>query len=105
MEKVIENCITCHWATKFESFGKEKWRCWEHPDVCDHAHVMTTSEAMKEHCDHYKNRYNPICNGCKYLGVQGCMNINNAVIKDEKIILKDVDYDDEACEHRKENEK
>lgn len=94
-----KNCTNCHFATEYD---KGKFRCWEDPDVIDHAAIFTLSEAKKHICENYKDKNIQICEECKFLGCNGyCDNIHNAEIIDDRIVRKGAWYDKIACEFYK----
>lgn len=59
MEKNDRNCLNCAFCQKFKYFSTDKeemMRCWEHPDVCDHAFVQTVREGKDFVCWSHKTR-------------------------------------------------
>lgn len=59
MEKKDRNCSNCAFQELFkycDSDKEEMMRCWEHPDVCDHAFVQTVSKGKNFVCCEHKTR-------------------------------------------------
>lgn len=53
------NCGNCAYQQlfKYSSLDKKQMmRCWEHPDVCDHAFVQTEKEGKKYVCCEHRTK-------------------------------------------------
>lgn len=59
MGKKDRNCLNCAFCDKFKycnSDKEEMMRCWEHPDVCDHAFVQSVRKGKNFVCCEHKTR-------------------------------------------------
>lgn len=53
------NCTNCAFCERFKYFSKDKtemMRCWEKPDVYDHAFVQSMNAAKNCVCDEHRTK-------------------------------------------------